>query len=87
MIGAYCHFLSGGTYDYADPTPFADQSGAVTRGPLTVGADCWFGSRVTLVDGASVGERCVLGAGAVVTRPIPARSLAVGIPARVVRSI
>ena len=38
-----------------------------TRGPLDIGADCWFGARVTVLDAASIGARCVIGAGAVVT--------------------
>jgi len=84
MVGAYCYFLSGGEYDMADPLPFCEQEGTGTKGPLEIGADCWFGARVTVLDGAgSVGERCVVGAGAVVTRPIPAHSVAVGVPARV----
>ena len=40
-----------------------------------------------LVDGASIGRHCVIGAGAVVTAPVPPDSLAVGVPARVVKSI
>ena len=87
MIGAYCYFLSGGEYDYKDATPFADQLGMGTRGDLTIGEDCWFGTRVTLLDAASVGKRCVIAAGAVVTRPVPDRRLAMGVPARVIREI
>jgi len=83
MVGAYCYFLSGGEYDAADAAPFCEQSGTETKGPLVIGANCWFGARVTVLDAAgAVGERCVVGAGAVVTRPIPAGSVAVGIPAR-----
>ena len=87
MIGAYCYFLSGGEYDYQDPTPFAEQSGMCTKGPLAIGDDCWFGARVTVLDAANVGRRCVVGAGAVVVRPLPDQSLAVGVPARVVRQV
>jgi acetyltransferase-like isoleucine patch superfamily enzyme len=87
MVAAYCHFLSGGEYDYRDATPFAGQPGTRSRGPLEIGADCWFGSRATVLDAACVGERCVVGAGAVVTRPLPPRSLALGVPARVARQI
>ncbi len=87
MIGAYCYFLSGGEYDAQDPAPFAEQSGMCTQGPLTIGADCWFGARVTVLDAASVGQRCVVGAGAVVTRPLAEHSLALGIPARVAKQI
>lgn len=85
MVGAFSYFLSGGEYDYADPTPFAQQSGMNTKGPLHIGADCWFGARVTVLDGANVGDRCVLAAGTVVHKPVPSQSLAGGVPARILR--
>lgn len=87
VIGAFCYFLSGGEYDYRSAVPFAQQSGQETKGPLEIGANCWFGAHVTVTDAACVGEHCVIGAGAVVVRPVPAHSIAVGIPARVVRSL
>lgn len=82
VIAAFTYLLSGGMYDYNDPTPFAGQSGTNTRGPTLVGPDCWIGAHVVVVDGSTIGERCVIGAGAVVTGEVPARSLALGIPAR-----
>lgn len=88
MIGAYTYLLSGGEYDYADTeTKFADQSGMKTKGELVIGRNCWIGARVTILDAACVGEHCVIGAGAVVTAPVPRDSLAVGVPARVIKSI
>jgi acetyltransferase-like isoleucine patch superfamily enzyme len=88
VIGAYSYLLSGGEYDSSPQAgPFAQQSGMQTVGPLTVGPDAWIGARVTVLDGANIGRRCVIGAGAVVTRPVPDGSLALGVPARVVRSL
>lgn len=87
MIGAYCYLLSGGEYDPLSPVPFAEQDGMRTGGPLTVGANCWLGARVTVLDAACVGDHCVLGAGTVLTRPVPANSLVLGIPGRVVRTL
>ncbi|MBN1672979.1 MAG: hypothetical protein JXR37_18180 [Kiritimatiellae bacterium] len=58
-----------------------------TKGPLTIGPNCWLGARVTVLDAANIGERCVIGAGAVVTKPIPPDSVAVGIPAKVVKTL
>ena len=88
VVGGYSYLLSGGEYDYTDmKIPFADQSGMGTRGPLVIGANCWLGARVTVLDGAGIGEHCVIGAGAVVTKPIPAHTLAVGVPARSAREI
>lgn len=87
MIGAYSYFLSGGEYDYSDPTPFSEQSGMVTRGALTIGSDCWLGARVTVLDAACIGDRCVIAAGAVVNKPIEPRSIAAGVPAKTIRKI
>ena len=81
MVGAYCYLLSGGEYDYKSELPFAQQTGMGTKGPLTIGENCWFGARVTVLDGASIGNNCVIGANAVVTRPVPSDSIAVGVPA------
>ena len=55
--------------------------------PVTIGDNCWFGASVTVCPGVTVGENCVIGAGSVVTRDIPANSLAAGVPCRVIRQI
>ena len=56
-------------------------------GPITVGDDCWLGGGVIVCPGVAIGDRSVIGAGAVVTRDIPADSVAVGNPARVIRTL
>ena len=84
MIGAYTYILSGGEYDWRDPTPYAEQSGMCTKGPLTIGDDCWIGTRVTILDGAqSVGDRALVAACALVNKPVPARTIVGGVPAKV----
>ena len=55
--------------------------------PITVGNDVWFGSEVTVLAGVTIGDRCVIGAGSVVTSDVPADCLAAGNPARVIRSL
>ena len=55
--------------------------------PVNIGSDCWFGANVVVCPGVTVGEGCVIGAGSVVTRDIPANSFAAGVPARVIRPI
>ncbi len=87
VIAAYTYMMSGGMYDYADPTPFCDQDGMKTQGACRVGADCWIGAGVNVLDGVEIGPRCVIAAGAVVNRSIPGHSLAGGVPAKLIRSI
>ena len=55
--------------------------------PVTICDDVWIGGNVTILPGVTIGEGAVIGAGAVVTQDVPARSLAVGAPARVVRTL
>lgn len=55
--------------------------------PVTFGNDVWLGGNVTVLPGVTIGDNVVVGAGAVVTRDIPSNSLALGVPARVVRTL
>ena len=55
--------------------------------PVHIGSDCWFGANVTVCPGVTIGDGCVIGAGSVVTRDIPANSFAAGVPCRVIREI
>ena len=55
--------------------------------PVSIGNDCWFGANVVVCPGVTIGDNCVIGAGSVVTKDIPANSFAAGVPARVIRPI
>ena len=54
---------------------------------IRIGNDVWLGANVTILPGVSIGDNVVVGAGAVVTKDIPDNSLAVGVPARVMKKI
>lgn len=55
--------------------------------PVRIGKNVWIASNVTILPGVRIGDNSVIGAGAVVTKDIPANVLAVGSPARVLREI
>lgn len=55
--------------------------------PVTIDDNCWIGGSVTILPGVTIGEGCVIGAGAIVTRSIPPHSLAFGNPCRAIRAI
>jgi maltose O-acetyltransferase len=55
--------------------------------PITIGSNVWLGGGVIVLPGVSIGENTVVGAGAVVTRNLPANVVAVGNPARVIRHL
>jgi acetyltransferase-like isoleucine patch superfamily enzyme len=58
----------------------------VTRKGIVIGPNCWIGSKVTILDGVTIGEGCVIAAGSVVTKSFPDYSVIGGVPAKVLRS-
>ena len=55
--------------------------------PITIGDNVWIGGGASIMPGVSIGDDSVIGAGSVVTRDVPPRSLAVGSPAKVLRTL
>ena len=62
--------------------PIQEQGGMFEQ--VVIGTNCWIGNSTVIM--ADIGASCVIGAGSVVVKSLPARSIAVGNPARVVRS-
>lgn len=54
--------------------------------PITLGDNCYLGNDVTLMPGVTIGNNCIVGTGSIVTKDIPDNSVAVGIPAKVIKS-
>jgi acetyltransferase-like isoleucine patch superfamily enzyme len=63
--------------------PIKDQG--IAKSPVRIGPDVWLGTKVTVLRGVTVGQGSVVAANAVVNRDLPPFSVAVGVPARVVR--
>lgn len=55
--------------------------------PVTVGDNVWVGANAVVLKGVAIGGSTVVAAGAVVTRDLPARAVAAGVPARVIRML
>ena len=55
--------------------------------PIKIGEDCWLGGNVTVCPGVTIGDRCVIGAGSVVTHDIPSDCMAAGNPCRVIKQL
>lgn len=84
LIASRVSIPSGQHVHHFDRTdiPIALQGG--TRTPVRIGRGSWIGEGAIIM--ADVGEECVIGAGSVVTKPVPPWSVAVGVPAKVIRS-
>ena len=68
-------------------TPKGRREHLAQASEIHIGDDVWIGGNVTILPGITIGNNVVIGAGAVVTKDIPDNSLAVGVPARVIREI
>jgi virginiamycin A acetyltransferase len=84
MIASGVHIMSGNRQHRTDDldTPMQQQGGEFTK--TDIGEDCWIGNGALVM--ANVGRKSIIGAGSVVTQDIPDYSIAVGNPARVIRS-
>jgi len=84
LLAAGVHVPSGGATHGIDDLaiPIREQPG--TKRMVRIGEGSWIGSAAIVL--ADVGKHCVVGAGSVVTRPIPDFSVAAGVPARVLRT-
>lgn len=64
-----------------------DSTTTVQTAPVTIENDVWIGANCQILKGVTIGARSVIGAGSVVTKSIPADSIAVGNPCKVIRRI
>lgn len=86
MMGSGVHlYVSNHRFDSPD-MPIIDQGHYVSQ-EVTLKKGCWLGANVIVLPGVTIGENSVIGAGSVITKSIPARVLAAGNPARVIKRI
>lgn len=85
-IGKYCRI---GTYCNIADNDFhgiEDRMSIPPSAPVILEDNVWLGAKVIVLKGVTIGHDSVIGAGSVVTKDIPPRSVAVGMPAKVVRT-
>jgi acetyltransferase-like isoleucine patch superfamily enzyme len=83
LIAAYTYVIGGGHIATDPDTIFKDQ-GKHGKG-IKIGRNAWLGSKSIVMDGCSIGSNTIIGAGAIVTKNIPEYSIAVGVPAEVIK--
>ena len=82
LMAAYSYVI-GGDHDFSDASrPVIEQTRRSTG--VSIGDGAWIGAGAKILDGVTIGDGAVIGAAAVVREDVPARAVAVGIPARVV---
>jgi len=91
-VGKHCMFanncfVADADHRFDDPDLPITWQGMRTKGPVTIGDNCWFGTNCVVTGGVTIGERTVIGANSVVTSDLPPRVIAAGAPARVIREI
>ena len=75
--------MIGGDHDFGNTSePVLDQPRRSSG--ITVGAGAWLGAGAKILDGVQIGANAIVGAGAVVRDSVPERSVAAGVPARIV---
>ena len=83
LIAAYTYIIGGGHSSEDADTPFRDQE-KHAKG-IKIGKNVWLGAKSVIMDGCSVGDNSIIGAGAIVTKDVPEYSVAVGMPAKVMK--
>ncbi len=83
-IGMHVHLLAENHHFDDISQPIREQG--VSRKGIVIGDDVWIGNHTVILDGVEIGKGCVIGAGSVVTRSLPAGSVAAGNPARVLKT-
>jgi len=83
IIGAYfsCH---PSNHNFDDDTRLIKDQGLSKKG-IKIGENCWIGAKVTVLDGVTVGNNCVLAAGSVLTKSFPDNVVIGGVPAKVIK--
>ena len=79
-------YISDHSHGFKDPTRFIRDQGVDRIAPVRIGRGAWLGENAVIMPGVTVGRGAVIGANAVVREDVPDYSVAVGVPARVIRT-
>ena len=90
-IGNHVNLAQGITvtalnHNFDDTNKRIDKQGVTTQ-PVTIEDDVWIGANAVILPGVTIGEHCVVAAGAIVTKDVPPHTLVAGVPAKVIRQI
>jgi acetyltransferase-like isoleucine patch superfamily enzyme len=81
-IGPSCYITD---HDHGSDLTFSPLEQPMVSKPTKIGDRVWIGANVTILKGVTIGNDAIVGAGSVVTKDVPAKSIAVGNPAKVIK--
>ena len=84
LTGPYV-YISDRSHQYKDISRPILEQGYSSRGGVNVGGGTWIGIHAAIIGSVTIGNNCVIGANAVVTKDIPDYSVAVGNPAKIIK--
>lgn len=103
FINFNCTFLDAGTitigknvligpsvqmYTSTHPLDYlVRREGLESAHPIRIGHDCWIGGNAIICPGITIGDRCVIAAGSVVTKDVPDDSMVAGVPAKIIKKL
>lgn len=76
--------INSGMHHYENPDILIRNQGHKIR-PINIGNDVWIGANSVIMPGVTIGDGCVIGAGTIVTKSLPAFSVATGVPAKIIK--
>ncbi|MDA3905859.1 MAG: acyltransferase [Bacteroidales bacterium] len=85
IMGQYISFHSE-NHSFDDKDTSIREQGTTSQG-IVLGNNIWVGAKVTFLDGAEIGDNCVIAAGAIVKGKFPDNSLIGGVPAKIIKMI
>lgn len=90
-IGSHVNLAQGITvtalnHNFEAPERRIDEQGVSTQ-QVIIGDDIWIGANAVVLPGVTIGNHCVIAAGAVVTKDVPSHSLVAGVPAKIIKQI
>ena len=90
-IGSHVNLAQGITvtalnHNFDDTNKRIDEQGVSTKAVI-IEDDVWIGANAVILPGVTIGNHCVVAAGAVVTKDVPPHSLVAGVPAKVIKQI
>ncbi len=78
FLAGNCYLVAGGNHSFQDLSRPVMFQPSQSKGGIGIGDDVWLGAGVIVLDGAAIGSSTVVGAGSIVTGPVPERSFARG---------